>query len=101
MASLGPDPRWEYLLEGQIAAADAEEVERLRTFIKVTGPRRTDLARPIRVTYSAANQTQQWGSLSRSPWPPVQVAYVAAGSMSQRQPRFGDISLLEGSSRTF
>jgi hypothetical protein len=32
------DPLWEYLLEGQIAAGDADELERLRDFVKIEGP---------------------------------------------------------------
>jgi len=31
-------PLWEHLLEGQIAAADDDELERLREFIRVQGP---------------------------------------------------------------
>jgi hypothetical protein len=32
------DPHWEYLLEGQIAARDTDELQRLRDFIKTQGP---------------------------------------------------------------
>lgn len=34
----GGSPRWEYLLEGQIAAGDTGELQRLRDFIKIQGP---------------------------------------------------------------
>ena len=34
----GDDPLWEHLLEGQIAAADQDELERLREFIRTQGP---------------------------------------------------------------
>lgn len=34
----GDDPLWEYLLEGQIAAGEPDELQRLRDFIRSEGP---------------------------------------------------------------
>jgi len=31
-------PLWEYMLEGQIEAEDADELQRLRDFIRIQGP---------------------------------------------------------------
>jgi hypothetical protein len=45
---LGDDPLWEYLLEGQIAAADAEALERLRHYVRVQGPPEDMVTRPAR-----------------------------------------------------
>jgi hypothetical protein len=36
--ALYDEPLWEYLLEGQIASTDSDELERLREFVRLKGP---------------------------------------------------------------